>query len=129
MDVDGAILNGYLRLYCTIVGIKSPPPRCRVCQSELDAKYKKRKAGYLCLNCFRERNKQRQHSPHLHAGSSRIRAQREYPLPQKCQIEGCSKLGIRHHEDYNKPLEILWLCPKHHTGLHQNKLTLSVCSW
>ena len=25
-----------------------------------------------------------------------------------------------HHEDYSKPFEIHWLCPKHHTEAHKN---------
>lgn len=34
----------------------------------------------------------------------------------------CEKCGKEkseaHHEDYNKPLEIVWLCKKHHTERH-----------
>lgn len=26
----------------------------------------------------------------------------------------CGKKGEAHHEDYSKPLEIIWLCKKHH---------------
>ena len=29
-----------------------------------------------------------------------------------------------HHEDYSKPLEIFWLCPKHHKDRHSNLLEL-----
>lgn len=26
-----------------------------------------------------------------------------------------------HHEDYTKPLQVIWLCPKHHTAVHARK--------
>ena len=35
---------------------------------------------------------------------------------QKC--EHCDKLGDAHHEDYTKPLEIMWLCRSHHHKRH-----------
>lgn len=36
-----------------------------------------------------------------------------------CEICGEEKVEA-HHEDYNKPLEIKWLCVKHHHLLHSN---------
>jgi hypothetical protein len=30
-----------------------------------------------------------------------------------------------HHPDYSKPLEVVWLCPKHHADLHNGKLVLN----
>jgi len=45
-------LNGYLRLYCKIKEIPAPPKRCRVCNGELDAKWKARQHGHLCLRCL-----------------------------------------------------------------------------
>ena len=34
-----------------------------------------------------------------------------------CAICGDLKVEA-HHEDYDKPLEVIWLCRKHHTELH-----------
>lgn len=35
---------------------------------------------------------------------------------QKC--EKCSEMGEAHHDDYAKPLEVRWLCKKHHLNEH-----------
>ncbi len=37
-----------------------------------------------------------------------------HPNTQVCSVEGCLELGERHHDDYNKPREIIWVCKKHH---------------
>lgn len=34
-------------------------------------------------------------------------------IKQPCEKCGCEKVEA-HHEDYSKPLEINWLCKKHH---------------
>lgn len=41
-----------------------------------------------------------------------------------CQI--CGELKAQaHHEDYNKPLDVIWLCAKHHADLHKGVLKLN----
>lgn len=39
--------------------------------------------------------------------------------------EPCEKCGVEeseaHHDDYNFPLDVIWLCPKHHSELHRLK--------
>jgi hypothetical protein len=51
-------------------------------------------------------------------------ARRNYPVRQKCRVKGCNKLAERHHEDWRKPLDIVWLCRKHHLQWHNSAQTL-----
>lgn len=37
-----------------------------------------------------------------------------------CQICGARKTQA-HHPDYSKPLEVFWLCEKHHRAVHRNE--------
>lgn len=36
----------------------------------------------------------------------------------QCEICGSTKRVDAHHEDYSKPLEIVWLCRRHHVRRH-----------
>ena len=35
---------------------------------------------------------------------------------QACEV--CNETAIAHHEDYSKPLDVRWLCQKHHLEYH-----------
>jgi hypothetical protein len=37
--------------------------------------------------------------------------------PQLCEI--CKQKAEMHHDNYNQPLRVLWLCRKHHIRLHK----------
>jgi hypothetical protein len=52
-------------------------------------------------------------------------ARKHYPEAKPCIIDMCHRIGIRHHEDYNKPLEIVWICRQHHNDYHASGLPLS----
>ena len=53
---------------------------------------------------------------------NRVRALARFKFKESmvCSIKGCSEIGERHHEDYNKPYEIIWLCRRHHNILREN---------
>ena len=57
--ITDTIAKGYLRLYRVIKGLPPLLGVCRVCRGELDSKYKARKQGKLCLNCYRHRHLRR----------------------------------------------------------------------
>lgn len=38
---------------------------------------------------------------------------------QRCVV--CGDKAEAHHEDYTKPLDVVWLCRKHHKQRHQDK--------
>lgn len=42
--------------------------------------------------------------------------------PRYCQVEGCMDDSPEgHHEDYSKPLDVIWLCSKHHHKWHDGE--------
>lgn len=39
-------------------------------------------------------------------------------VPQVCERDDCDVRGHAHHVDYDRPLDVRWLCRKHHDEEH-----------
>lgn len=46
-------------------------------------------------------------------------AARKLPRPASCSDCGAVGKVHGHHEDYDKPLDVVWLCPKCHVAAHR----------
>lgn len=40
-------------------------------------------------------------------------------VPGECEVCGSSNQTHAHHDDYDKPLDVRWLCPQHHRDWHK----------
>lgn len=85
----------------------------------LDKKYvaKKRKSGLI--DKTQEHKEWREKNPlayKAHHIFHRAKKRGEIEVGTECELkdEFCSKVIQAHHPDYNKPLEVVWLCASHH---------------
>lgn len=100
---------------------------CRICITEDNRKWCNKNPKHAKewrinnLEKYREyRRAYRKRYPEMHKATLRVR----YAIVNgKLQKEPCSKCGRTdnvhgHHEDYSKPLDVVWLCLTHHAEIH-----------
>ncbi len=83
-------------------------------------------SGYQCIDCYREYRQVKKRDP---KNKERILKEAVRSFTRNCIKKGilikgnCKVCGKNenveaHHEDYGKPLEVIWLCRIHHRELH-----------
>ena len=122
---------------------------CKPCKNAYMRAYKKRpdqlekarqRANYRYSNDpeYREKIKSRARSAkhYLSAAASKYRKTEQFAIRRRAmarvhhaiqrgwlETQPCEKCGDvnaqAHHEDYSKPLEVVWLCSKHHAERHR----------
>jgi hypothetical protein len=43
-------------------------------------------------------------------------------IPMPCEV--CGSKAQAHHDDYSRPLDVRWLCPKHHAEHHRKQASV-----
>lgn len=114
--------------------------KCILCFKKQNNKWNKLNKYWLKVRDWEKNNRERYLKNHLIASKKH---EIKYPLEIAARRkaisavysgilkrEVCIKCGDTkvqaHHEDYNKPLDVVWLCSKHHHELHK-LLTIKIC--
>lgn len=111
---------------------------CGIIASDKPSAYIKKKRHFCSIKCYaifqKELLPREEHNSLGHGYSQEeriLRRRARYALNHairdgKIIKKTCEKCGNEkseaHHEDYNKPLEVVWLCFKHHRELHGHKI-------
>jgi hypothetical protein len=122
---------------------------CRPCRTDAFRKYRRTEKGRIvCLNATKNWEKKNQtkiktirrelckkyrklsynlpdqtrHNKYKARDIVKNRIYRGKIIRQKCIL--CDKMGEAHHEDYSKPLSIIWLCKTHHLKYHYKQIVI-----
>ena len=106
---------------------------CGMPSAQRPSHYKKKVRHFCSRNCYsryREHMMPKEEQPRFGSGFSkeerakRVKARsilNHYLRDKKIPRPGCEVCGNKaeaHHDDYDKPLEVKWLCFKHHRKEH-----------
>lgn len=94
--------------------------RCRPCNTEEARKYRKTENGKLRIYSavYKSMSKFKHKQAARHIVNEKIR-KGEIVRPSKCSRCGKEKFVYAHHNDYEKPLEVIWLCRGCHADIHK----------
>jgi len=77
-----------------------------------------KKRNYETIKLFRKNNRDKAKA-WFAVGNALIRG--DMNKPNNCELCNIKERLHAHHEDYSKPLEVKWLCPKCHNEIHVDK--------
>ncbi len=91
--------------------------------SERHAQNNKKWASNNKSNCCARVKKYRDKHPEVNVAHNAVKVaiRSGRMVRQQCKVFDCFDIGEAHHEDYDKPLDVEWLCTKHHKQLHMEK--------
>ena len=100
--------------------------QCSKCNDDLGDRYGKQRYCKKChaewMRKFRPKHRELKDGARKKANArsyANVYLKRGIIKKQPCYI--CGSPAQMHHEDYSKPLEIIWICRKHHLELHNGK--------
>lgn len=123
---------------------------CKTCKESKDislfvnAKNCKYGKSYMCLDCAKIKYEKYNHSisglnrykriNDLRAKNPIFKARetawnfvkKHFHKKGSCEVCGCNNNIERHHDDYNKPMAVRFLCKKHHAEWHKSHIALDI---
>lgn len=107
------ILDGRRRSTCAACLLKSKADRLQ--------RGHQRSSRQKFLSAVYARQYAKKHPIKTHCRNTSNRAQAKGNLlPRPCAVCGCAEVQ-KHHADYSRPLDITWLCDRHHRQVHASK--------
>ena len=129
--------------------------KCKVCsKKDVQANYRKNREHFLEYDKRRNQLPERREAQRIHRRASYLRhaktkiikqrvSRRLHPDKYQARMQlgnaiknghlkrlPCEKCGDEnshgHHEDYSKPLEVMWLCALHHAARHKELRSLGI---
>jgi len=127
--VDASCVNCDVKFMAIAYEIKRGKGRCcsLSCAAALAARNRNQKGeannnwkGGLADQSNRDRKRRyREKNPEKHRAHLDLRNAIRRGLLEKSPCEVCGALRVEgHHDDYARPLEVRWLCKKHHIEAH-----------
>ena len=90
---------------------------CKVCRNRYTSSFRRRKRLDNVIDLVKRYAAAQQRERRRKNSRTRYKERKE------CAVEGCKRLGVRHHVKFDPPA-IIWLCEEHHDDFHvmQNQL-------
>ena len=93
---------------------------CKACAKKYKAKYKLtascKSSAIRSKMLWENRNPEKLRVHRL----TRYAIKRGDLVPQPCEVCGKERVDA-HHPDYDKPMDVMWLCRKHHKDIHRKE--------
>lgn len=99
---------------------------CRTCKRRVYMRgyYRRRAASVRArVASYRERNievvREKDRKRGFRGDPVKTKARNAARVLERQPCEVCGKKAEAHHDDYSKPLDVRWLCKRHHSEVHR----------
>jgi len=96
---------------------------CTDCQTEMQRQWRKNNPDKYIANNRATKHRMLSDHPEHNRAVQQVFSHRDILGEPVCIV--CGTKAVAHHEDYEQPLKVVWLCQKHHMMRHRGRLELA----